>query len=85
VSAQLDLFAIGTCWVATCDDPATHTACWSIPGLHRDGTPNTRAGSGRVDCCLYHANYFATAWFPTYPSMTDATWIEPMSALEAVA
>jgi len=59
-----------------CSRPATHAACWEIPATHLDGTPNCRAGHGRIECCLDHANYYATAWVPHYPHEVGAAWID---------
>jgi hypothetical protein len=65
-----------------CTDPATHRAHWSIPATYPDGTPNSRAGAGGVDACLYHANYYATAWVVLNPLSTispDAVWLEVLT------
>lgn len=59
-----------------CSRPATHAACWAIPDTNLDGTPNVRAGSGRVPCCLEHANYYANAWVPYYPHQVGSAWID---------
>lgn len=88
--SQLDLLAgvdSGLCQYGTpklgekrpCNEPATHRACWFVPATYVDGTPNPRAGTGGIDCCLSHANYYATAWCPLNPLVTiapDAAWIE---------
>jgi hypothetical protein len=60
-----------------CSRPATHRACWEIPKYHLDGsTRNVRAGSGSIECCRDHADYYATAWTPHYPMESGAAWIE---------
>lgn len=61
-----------------CYEAATHRAHWYIPPTYPDGTPNPRAGAGSIACCLTHANYYAEAWCPLYPSQSDAAWIEPL-------
>lgn len=83
MSAQLDLFAVldeGLCEYGKperrCSRRATHGARSHIPSHFRDGTENTRAGDYGIDCCRSHANYYATAWFPPFPGMTDSCWIE---------
>lgn len=39
-----------------CSDPATHAAWWAD---HDKGT------SGRIECCRWHADYYASAWVST--------------------
>lgn len=87
---QLDLFAgldVGLCQYGQpvagaprlCSKPSTHRAVWLIPPTYRGGTPNTRAGSGSIDGCLDHANYYARGWFGPvllYPMICDAVWME---------
>lgn len=60
-----------------CERPATHRARWLIPSTYLDGTPNSRAGEGGIECCREHANYYASAWvnFDLYPYSVDA-WID---------
>lgn len=66
--------------VRPCSKRATHAAHWFIPATYRDGTPNSRAGEGHIDCCREHADYYASAWAygpcRLYPAMTDSAWIE---------
>lgn len=81
--SQLDLFAgvdDGLCQYGQpkpgtprpCIRPATHAAVWQIP------EPSPRAGTGRISCCLDHANYYAEAWCTWWwlKSSTDTAWLE---------
>lgn len=72
-------FTPAVCSVDSCDAPRTHAACGEIGPLNFDGTPNVRQGSARVECCLWHANYFANAWCPYYPFEMGSAWLETLS------
>ena len=76
---QLDLFAIqGGCGYPGCAAPATHGArCSWVRGGHEQ--PVTTGVASR-DCCLPHANYFASAWTPMYPASRDVAWIDILEA-----
>lgn len=54
-----------------CSKPATHAAVGYQPEdeYHREHT-------ARVECCRSHADYYASAWVPIYPSQTCSAWIE---------
>lgn len=88
VPSLFDVMTEGLCNYGTpdpgadrrCSKPATHRAVWHVPGEYFDGSPNTRAGAGGIDCCREHANYYASAWFPIYPAMRDSCWIEVLAA-----
>lgn len=50
-----------------CTQPATHAACWELDG-----------DSGRIACCLAHANYYAEAWCSWWyaPASRAVAWLE---------
>lgn len=76
--SQLSIFAAGSlCEYGAgtkdegllCDRPRTHAAVWQQD-----------AKTGRVECCLDHANYYATAWCPHYPGERTTVWMERLDA-----
>lgn len=92
MTIQLDLLAdldVGLCRYGLpklgeqrpCVEPATHAACWLIPPAYLDGTPNPRAGSGRIECCRRHADYYASAWVPRYPGEVGSAWIDVLAVM----
>lgn len=65
--------------VRPCSEPVTHAAVWEIPPTYLDGEPNPRAGTGRIECCRQHADYYATSWAASgilYPYSCDRAWID---------